>query len=205
MELADLMNADLTAWKTQDLKALLLKLKLKATGTKPDLELVEGLRIFQGDNELLEKQLKEVNSKYVFHTSLEKSEVPPQSSAWSADRSLYPEVDSSTVAIYTGYKKQGSEGQFRKARRVFLSRKVKTVKTVEVSDKIFVKAMIIKSFGQEITLPAVVMFHKRLPVKGYCTCPTGKCGICCHVIAVLMFLEHYFKHNTCLLSLTVTH
>lgn len=53
MELADLRNVDLTAWKSQDLKALFLKLKLKATGTKP--ELIERLRIFQEANELLEK------------------------------------------------------------------------------------------------------------------------------------------------------
>ena len=87
---------------------------------------------------------------------------------------------------------------------MFFSRKIKTVKSVKVGHKTFVKAMIIKSFGQEITRPAVVMFQKNLPVKGHCTCPIGKCGICCHVIAVLMFLECYFKHNTCLLSLTVT-
>lgn len=202
MELANLMNSDLTTWKTQDMKGLLLKLKLKATGTKP--ELINRLRIFQENNELLEKQLKEVNNTYAFHTSLEEPEIPPLSSAWSADRSLYPKVDSNMVSTYTGYKKQGSKGQFRKARRVFLSRKIKTVKSVKVGDKTFVKAMIMKSFGQEITRPAVVMFQKNLPVKGHCTCPIGKCGICCHVIALLMFLEYYFKHNACLLSLTVT-
>lgn len=38
MELADLMNVDLTAWKTEDLTALLLNLKLKATGTNPDFQ-----------------------------------------------------------------------------------------------------------------------------------------------------------------------
>ena len=200
MKLSDLRNADLTTWKTQDLKGLLLKLKLKATGTKQ--ELVERLVIFQENNELLKKQPKEVHNNYVFRTSLE--EVPPLSSAWSVDRSLYPKVDSSTVATYTGYKKQGSKRQFRKARRVFLSRKIKTVKSVKVGDKTIVKAVIIKSFGLEITRPAVVMFQKNLPVKGHCTCPIGKCGICCHVIAVLMYLEYYFKHNACLLSLAVT-
>ena len=198
----ELANTDLTTWYTQDLKGLLLKLKLKATGTKPGL--VNRLRIFQENNELLEKQLKEVNNTYTFHTSLEESEIPPPSSAWSADRSLYPKVDSNMLSTYTGYKKQGSKGQFRKARRVFFSRKIKTVKSVKVGDKTFVKAMIMKSFGQEITRPAVVMLQKNLPVEGHCTCPIGKCGICCHIIALLMFLEYYFKHNTCLLSLTVT-
>ena len=116
----ELANTDLTTWNTQDLKGSLLKLKLKATGPKP--ELINRLRIFQ-ENELLEKQLKEVNNTYTFHTSLEESEIPPPSSAWSADQSLYPKVDSNMLSTYTGYKKQGSKGQFRKARRVFFSRK----------------------------------------------------------------------------------
>lgn len=96
MKLSDLRNVDLTAWKTQDLKGLLLKLKLKATGTKQ--ERVERLGIFQENNELLETQLKEVHNNSVFHTSLVESEVAPLSSASSADRFLYPKVDSSTVA-----------------------------------------------------------------------------------------------------------
>ena len=60
MELADLMNADLTAWKIQDLKGLLLKLKLKSSLIKA--ELVDRLRGFQESKQLLEKQLKEVNN-----------------------------------------------------------------------------------------------------------------------------------------------
>lgn len=199
MELVDLMNADLTTWKTQE---KLLKLKLKSTGTKA--ELVDRLRIFEENTKLLEKQLNDINKTYVFHTSLEESEVPPPTSAWSADRSLNPKVDSNTLSVYTGYKKQGSKGQFRKARRAFLSRKIKTVKSVKVGDQTFLKGMIIKSFGQEITRPVVVMVQKTLPVKGRCSCPIGKCGTCCYVIAILMFLEYYFKHIVCLLSLTVT-
>ena len=68
----ELANTDLTTWNTQDLKGSLLKLKLKATGTKP--ELINRVQIFEENNELLEKQLKEVNDTYTFHTSLGKSE-----------------------------------------------------------------------------------------------------------------------------------
>jgi len=64
--------------------------------------------------------------------------------------------------------------------------------------------MIIKSFGQEITRPAVIMFENNIPVKGHCTCPIGKCGICCHTVALFMFLEQYSKSKTRLLSLTCT-
>ena len=45
---------------------------------------------------------------------------------------------------------------------MFFSRKIKTVKSVKVGDQTFVKAMIIKNFGQEITRPAIVMFQKNL-------------------------------------------
>jgi len=65
---------------------------------------------------------------------------------------------------------------------------ISSVKSVKDGDKTFVKAMIMKSFGQEITRPAVAMLQKNLPVKGHCACPIGKCGICCHIIALLMFL-----------------
>lgn len=65
------------------------------------------------------------NNKYVFHTSLKELEVPPPSSAWSADWSLYPKEDSSTVVICTGYKRQGSKRQCAGT----LVRKIKTVKT----------------------------------------------------------------------------
>ena len=55
----------------------------------------------------------------------------------------------------------------------------------------------------EVALGIEMNRNKSLPDKGYCTCPIGKCGICCHAIAALMFLQHYYKLNTCLLSLTV--
>lgn len=118
------------------------------------------------------------------------------SSAWNADPSLYPKVDSKTIFAYTSFKKQGSKRQSRKARQMLFSRKIKTVKSMRTNGKVFVKAMIIKSYGQEITRPAVIMFVKDTPVKGHCTCPIGKCGICCHIIALLMFLEQYHKNKT---------
>ena len=135
---------------------------------------------------------------------MDPTEIPPPSSAWSADQSLFPKVDTTTISQYTGFKRQGRKGQYCKAQRLFNSRKIKTVKVRKDGEVTFVKATIIKSFGQEITRPAVLVFKDNYPVKGYCECPIGKCGICCHTVAPLFFLEHYSKHKVCLFSLTCT-
>lgn len=176
------------------LEGVSLELRLKGTGTKE--ELIDRLKPVQENKELLKKRLSQVNTSYAFQTSMESSEIPPSSSAWNADPSLYPKVDSKTIFAYTSFKKQGSKRQSRKARQMLFSRKIKTVKSMRTNGKVFVKAMIIKSYGQEITRPAVIMFVKDTPVKGHCTCPIGKCGICCHIIALLMFLEQYHKNKT---------
>ena len=38
----------------------------------------------------------------------------------------------------------------------------------------------------------------------HCTCAIEKCGICCHIIALLMYLNHFNEHKVKLLSLTGT-
>ena len=135
---------------------------------------------------------------------MDPTEIPPPSSVWSTDQSLFPLVDATTISQYTGFKRQGRKGQYRKAQRIFNSRKIKTVKVHKNGEVTFVKAMIIKSFGQEITRQAVLVFKDNYPVKGYCECPIGKCEICCHAVALLLFLQHYSKHKVLLFSLTCT-
>ena len=44
----------------------------------------------------------------------------------------------------------------------------------------------------------------NVPKKGFCECSVGKCGLCCHVIAILLQLEHFITHKRLLLSLTCT-
>ena len=46
----------------------------------------------------MEKRLKEVRKSYIFETSIDSSQIPPQSSVWSADQTLYPKVDSTTLS-----------------------------------------------------------------------------------------------------------
>ena len=40
--------------------------------------------------------------------------------------------------------------------------------------------------------------------KGFCECPVGICGRCCHVIVILLQLEHLTHFNELFLSLTCT-
>jgi len=72
------------------------------------------------------------------------------------------------------------------------------------STSVFVKALVVKSFEQEVTLPATILFENNVPIKGHCTCAIEKCGICCHIIALLMYLNHFNEHKVKLLSLTGT-
>ena len=123
-------------------------------------ELIDRLLPFtKNENQLLEKRLNEVRKSYIFETSMDSSQLPPPASVWNADQTRYPKLDSTTISDYTRFKRQGRKGQYHKAQRIFYSRKIKTVKTLKDDEVTFVKAMVIKSFGQEITRPAVLMFR----------------------------------------------
>ena len=45
--------------------------------------------------------------------------------------------------------------------------------------------------------PTVIMFENGIPTKAhcilFCSCPVGLSGICCHVLAFLLFLKHYYE------------
>lgn len=58
------LTKDITKWSVDELKSLLSKIKLKASGTKH--ELVHRLLPFQKDNDLLEKHIKEINKSFKF-------------------------------------------------------------------------------------------------------------------------------------------
>ena len=66
------------------------------------------------------------------------------------------------IKNYQALKRQGSLGQYRKALRMFNSRKVKTVKVCKEGSSIFIKGHIFKSFtptNNGVTRPAVVLFR----------------------------------------------
>jgi len=52
--------------------------------------------------------------------------------------------------------------------------------------------------------PTVIMFENGIPSKAHCSCPVGLSGICCHVLALLLFLKHYHETEERILALTST-
>jgi len=61
-----------------------------------------------------------------------------------------------------------------------------------------------QKFWTRNNTPGSDFVQKNIPIKGHCTCPIGKCGVCCHIIALLMFLEHYNKTKTTNFALSCT-
>ena len=63
--------------------------------------------------------------------------------------------------------------------------------------------MIKKSYGF-IARPAVVLFDDKIPVKAHCPCHVGASGLCCHVLALILFLQHLTSTGEKILALTCT-
>ena len=87
--------------------------------------------------------------------------------------------------------------------RMLQSRKIVSIKTITEHNISYVKAMIKKSYGTQIR-PAVILFQDSMPQKAHCSCPVGLSGLCCHVLALLLFLKHYYDTKEKLLGLTCT-
>ena len=63
--------------------------------------------------------------------------------------------------------------------------------------------MIKKSYGH-VSRPAAILFHGHQPKFANCLCPVGTSGLCCHVLALLLFLKHYTETKEKILELTST-
>ena len=84
------------------------------------------------------------------------------------------------------------------------SRKITSVKILKVDGyNTFVKGCVKKSYGVQ-SHRAVVLFSSLIPSKAYCECPIGVSGLCCHVLAVLLYLKHYTSTKEKILELTCT-
>ena len=93
---------------------------------------------------------------------------------------------------YQKAKCAGGIGQYKKAYRLFSSRRIMSVKATKASEHsviMYVKASILKSYTGSVSRPATILFADNTPVKGYCGCAVRKCGLCCHVIALLIELK----------------
>ena len=97
-------------------------------------------------------------------------------------------------------------GQQQKGYIILTSRKVVTVKALtdfSLPDTLFVRGLLKKSYGEQIH-PAVILFKNNFPQKAYCESPVGVSGLCCHVLALLLFLKHFYETKEKVLSLTCT-
>lgn len=142
--------------------------------------------------------------EYKFSTALSREDIPPPTAGWKCDTLLFPKVQKEVIKKYQSSKREGMMGQFRKAQRMFSSRRMKTIKAFKDGNRLFVKSNILKSFSSEVTRTATLLFVDNIPQKGFCECPVGKCGLCCHVIVILLQLEHLTHFNELFLSLTCT-
>ena len=97
-------------------------------------------------------------------------------------------------------------GQQQKGYIILTSRKIVTVKALadfSLPNTLFVRGLFKKSYGEQIP-PAVILFKNNFPQKAYCECPVGVSGLCCHVLALLLFLKHFYETEQKILSLTLT-
>ena len=117
--------------------------------------------------------------------------------------SRYKRYLNETYRHYNSLKKQGSLGQQEKAHRMVQSRKIVCVKSLTDQNISYVKASIKKSYGHE-SRPATILFIDNVPKKANCPCPVGVSGLCCHTIALLLFLKHYTDTGEKILALTCT-
>ena len=50
----------------------------------------------------------------------------------------------------------------------------------------------------------IVFFNGLTPKKAHCSCPVGASGLCCHVLALMLFLKHYHDTSEKIFELTCT-
>lgn len=105
-----------------------------------------------------------------FTTALSRQEISPPTAGWKCNTSLFPKISKDVIKTYQSNKRQGMIGQFRKAHRMFSSRRMKTIKVFKNGSQLFVKSSILKSFSSEVTRTATVLFIDNVPKKGFWEC-----------------------------------
>ena len=114
-------------------------------------------------------------------------------------------IKQENIDVYQSAKRQSKKGQYRKALRMFQSRRMKSMKVLKRGEsEVFIKAGVLKSFTTDVTHMVTVKFNGNIPEKAYCECAVGNCGLCCHAILVLLQLKHFTLYNQLLLALTCT-
>jgi hypothetical protein len=201
------MADDIELFNKIQCSSWLKEIGLSSTGTVEELR--NKIRKYSFYPKLLATLKAKAKRNYLFECSLNPLEIPNPTAKWSLDGSLYPKVSEDIFYNYCSLKKEGNYGQQDKAFKMLQSRKIMSVKTLNNNDTMegtntyYVKAMIKKSYGTEMR-PAVLLFDQCYPQKGHCSCPVGASGLCCHILALLLFLKHYTDTKEKILALSCT-
>lgn len=81
---------DPICWSNEELKDVLSKLRLNASGTKDELS--RRLCRLKKNPELLDKLIEKQTNEFKFKSRLCKSEIPPPEATWLSDSTCYPKV-----------------------------------------------------------------------------------------------------------------
>ena len=147
------------------------------------------LRRFSLYPRLYQRLKLKAQREYKFQYSLDPNEVPIISGKWCLDEKFYPAVNEDIFNAYCSFKRQGNKGQQEKALRILQSKIIVSVKTLQSSFGIYIREKIKKSYGTTVR-PAVIYFQSNMPLKATCSFPVGLSGVCCHVLALLLYLIH---------------
>lgn len=194
--------ADVSKFTKEQAAKWLGDLGQAVSGTKE--ELITRINKFIKYPKLTNKLRLKAKRNYSFPCSLDPLSIPPPSKAWKSNGDFFPKVTQEIYSHYLSHKNEGSKGQQEKAHRMLQSRKIVSVVVLHDNDNVYVKAMVLKSYNGTLSRPAVILFNNKSPKKAHCSCPVGASGLCCHVIALLLFLMHFNKTQEKILQLTCT-
>lgn len=114
----------------EKLKTYCKDLGLKVAGEKD--ELAKRLAPLGESEELFEKKVGQIQKTFIFNTVLNVSEISPANACWKVvgknEDVNVPVVDENMIREYQKAKYVGAKGQYRKAHRMFTSRRIMSVK-----------------------------------------------------------------------------
>ena len=146
----------------------------------------------------LTKKVGQLYVTFSFSTALNPTEILPPSACWKVlgkDKDVIaPVVTDSIIKDYQKAKYARTKGQYRKAYKMFSSRRTVSVKTQKDGNNpqyAYIKVKMLKSYSGNISRPVTIQFFENKHVKAYCNCPVGKSGLCCHAIALLIQLKFF--------------
>ena len=156
-----------------------LKIGQHNPGTLEEMKI--RLRKFSLHPKLYQRLKLKAQREYKFECSLDPNEVPSISAKWCLDEKFYPAVNED-ILTYCSFKHPRNKGQQEKALRMLQSRKIVSVKTLRDNSGIYIRGMIKK----------ILWYNSQTSCcKATCRCPVGLSEVCCHILALLLFLKQY--------------